>query len=261
MLLEEKLEIINNFRPIDDTFMRKIFDNHNRVTQEVLRIILERNDLIIEEAKAQKSLNSIRGHNVILDVCAKDSKNNHYDIEIQRAKDGADPKRARYNSSILDTNMLPQGVKYKDLKETYIIFFCENDIFKANKPLYHIERRIKELGYKIFEDFSHIIYVNGEYNNNDKIGLLIKDFFESDYKNIHCKELSNRVKELKTTESEIQNMCDAMEKIEKEGRKEGRNNLLKMQIKNMKSKLIEPLEIANILCVSLEEVLNIYNNL
>lgn len=44
-----------------------------------------------------------------------------------------------------------------------------------NLPLYHIERKITETD-ELFDDGSHIIFVNGQYVNPDDIGKLMHDF-------------------------------------------------------------------------------------
>ena len=52
----------------------------------------------------------------------------------------------------------------------------EHDIMKHGLPLYHYDRICRETG-AYLEDDSHIIYVNGAYQNpNDSIGRLMHDF-------------------------------------------------------------------------------------
>ena len=57
-----------------------------------------------------------------MDILAVDSNNRIYNIEIQRSDRGADAKRARYNSSLIDANITEAGDKYDALTETYVIF-------------------------------------------------------------------------------------------------------------------------------------------
>ena len=45
--------------------------------------------------------------------------------------------------------------------------------------MYHIDRYVRETG-KLFEDGSHIIYVNGNYKGDDEIGHLMQDFHQTD---------------------------------------------------------------------------------
>lgn len=47
-----------------------------------------------------------------------------------------------------------------------------NGVSLKGLPLYHIDRYVRETG-KLFEDGSHIIYVNGNYKGDDEIGHLM----------------------------------------------------------------------------------------
>lgn len=55
-------------------------------------------------------------------------------------------------------------------------------------------------GLTLFDDGSHIIYVNGNYRGNDEIGQLMKDFHQTDPKNMHYEALAQGVKHFKETE-------------------------------------------------------------
>lgn len=77
---------------------------------------------------------------------AVDGNGKIYNIEIQRSNAGADRKRERYNSSIIDANILDVGKEYEKLPESYVIFITENDVLEKGKPIYHINRYIEETG-------------------------------------------------------------------------------------------------------------------
>lgn len=51
-------------------------------------------------------MKNLIGRDIWLDIDAIDDLGTEYDIEVQRADKGADRKRARYHSSILDAHML-----------------------------------------------------------------------------------------------------------------------------------------------------------
>lgn len=48
-------------------------------------------------------------------------------------------KRSRYYQSIIDMSNLNAGTEYDELKDTYIIFICLNDIFHKGLPVYSFE--------------------------------------------------------------------------------------------------------------------------
>ena len=100
------------------------------------------------------------GRDICLDIDADDETGKEYNVEVQRADKGADRKRARYHSSILDAHLLQPGEDFSELPETFVIFITENDVFGNGKPLYRVERKIEELN-EPFDDGEHIVYVNG----------------------------------------------------------------------------------------------------
>ena len=74
-----------------------------------------------------------------------------------------------------------------------------NGVSLKGLPLYHIDRYVRETG-KLFEDGSHIIYVNGNYKGDDEIGNLMQDFHQTDPDNMHYKELSQEIRHFKEVE-------------------------------------------------------------
>ena len=65
----ELLEIIRNFRLMDDTFMSKVFED-KACAELLLRIILGRDDLTVQEAVTQYELKNIQGRSAKLDIYA-----------------------------------------------------------------------------------------------------------------------------------------------------------------------------------------------
>ena len=126
---------IQKFCLMDDTFMNKVFED-KKCTELVLRIILDRDDLVVDHVNCQLDIKNLQGRSIRTDILAHDSKNVIYNIEVQNDDTGADPKRARYNSSLLDANITEAGDKYSQLKETYIIFITKNDVLGKGLPIY-----------------------------------------------------------------------------------------------------------------------------
>ena len=75
----------------------------------------------------------------------------------------------------MDSRLLKKKQEFKELKDTYVIFICQHDKFKENKPIYHVDKIVIETG-KVFDDGAHIIYVNGKYRGEDDFGKLAHDF-------------------------------------------------------------------------------------
>ncbi|WP_022754047.1 Rpn family recombination-promoting nuclease/putative transposase, partial [Butyrivibrio fibrisolvens] len=134
------LKQIKYFRLMDDEFMSKVFDGDIPSTELMLRIIMDDDQIKVIEVVAQYEIKNLQGRSARLDIKAVDKDGRLFDVEIQRADKGAVAERARFNSSIIDANQLKKKQTYTDLKESYVIFFTENDVIGGNKPIYHVER-------------------------------------------------------------------------------------------------------------------------
>ena len=117
------------------------FDNYVEGMQLLLRIFFGCDDLVVKHVVAQQSADNLYGRGVRFDVLAEDSEGKLYDCEVQRANEGAIPRRARYNSSMMDSRELAKGADFSKLPETWVIFITENDIYGEGFPLYHVEQK------------------------------------------------------------------------------------------------------------------------
>lgn len=215
---EEYLHRIQNLRLIDDNFMTKVFED-KECSEFLLQVILDRDDLTIREVHSQYGLNNIQGRSARLDILAVDEQNKAYNIEIQRNDRGAEVRRARYNSGLMDANITEPGDRYDQLYETYVIFITENDILKAGLPIYHIERTIQETGMP-FGDGTHIIYVNSQIKDDTKLGRLMQDFTCTNPDDMNYPVLAQRVRYFKEDTKGVATMCRAFEEVREEGKRE-----------------------------------------
>ena len=217
----KSLERIKRFRLLDDTFFTVCFEGDGACTELVLRILLGRDDLKVLENKTQFSVKNLYGHSVVLDVLATDSTGQTYNIEVQRADKGASPRRARYNSSLLDGHILVEGDAYDRLPETYVIFITENDVLGKGLPLYRIERMIVGTDNE-FGDGSHILYVDASHTDESAVGRLMHDFRCAEPEQMHYAVLAERVRYFKEDRKGVSFMCKIMEEVKAEGFEEGR---------------------------------------
>lgn len=215
---QEDLERIRNFRLMDDDFMSKVFEDKD-CAEFLLKIILERDDLTVQEVHGQHDLKNLQGRSVRLDILAVDHANRTYNVEVQRSDHGAGAKRARYNSSLLDANLTEKGDKYDTLNETYVIFITENDVLQGGLPIYHINRMIEEMA-KPFGDEAHIIYVNAQIKDETALGKLMHDFSCTDPNQMNYPVLAQRVRYFKEDTKGVTNMCRAIEEMREETARE-----------------------------------------
>lgn len=213
-------KLVDGLTLFDDDLMSRVFDKNIEATELILRIILERDiKVICVDGQDELKNHEVGGRNITLDVHALEENGEEIDIEVQGNAAGANVKRARYHSSMLDSRMLREGQDFKKIKNSYVIFIYRHDKYKKGLPLYHIDRYVKETG-ELFDDGSHIIYVNGSYKGNDEIGRLMADFHQINPEHMHYMTLAQSVKHYKETEEGRGQMCEAVEKYAKEYAKE-----------------------------------------
>ena len=196
----------------------------------------------------------LQGRGVRFDVFARDSKGREYDIEIQRANDGAEPRRARYNSALMDANALKSGEDVGKLRDTYVIFITENDVMKRGKDVYVFDRVDKYDGLELC-DGTHIIYVNGATQSTSEIGKLVHDLLCPDAAEMYFDVLKKQVSKFKNSEEGRRYMCEAMERIEARGEARGeRKTMLATAKRMLKSGMLALKDIAKFSGLSLAQV-------
>lgn len=208
---EEDLQRLRGFRLLDDDFMTKVFED-KACAELLLRIILTKNDLTVNEVYGQLSLKNLQGRSARLDVFATDNAGKVYNIEVQRSDRGAVAKRARYNAALIDSNITEPGDEYQALNECYVIFITENDVIGEGLPIYHAERMLVETG-KPLGDEQHILYVNAQIKNETALGKLMHDMWCVEAEDMHYGILADRVRYFKENKEGVETMCRAMEEM------------------------------------------------
>ena len=247
---QEDLQRLRGFRLLDDDFLTKCFEGDTASIELVLQIVLEKLDLKVLDVRTQVFVENLLNRSVRLDILATDSTGAKLNVEVQRSDKGAGRKRARYNSSMMDANLLKKGEDFDKLPETWVIFITENDVMGKGLPLYPIEWRFLETG-KRFEDSSHILYVNGAYRSDTPIGKLMHDFSCTDAADMYYGILADRVRFFKESKEGIEIMCRAMEDMRNQTLKEGMINVAK---KMLEDGTITLEKIAEFVGLSIDEV-------
>ena len=258
---------IQAMRLMDDDFMTVVFDGDNEITEFLLRILLNRDDLRVKKVTTQKEKRNLFGRSVRLDILAEDTKGKVYNVEVQRADEGASPKRVRYNQAMLDSHSLKKKEDFTQLPETYIIFITENDYYGLGQPFYKVRKSIelatKDSTYLPFDDGCNIIYVNGRYRGDDALGKLMHDFNTPNADEMNYSELAEKVRYHKQETEGVRTMCRIVEEYGKEreafGRAEGlKRGVHENAIANAKNALTLGLsleQVSQITTLPLEQVL------
>ena len=187
----------------DDYFFTKCFSGDNECSALILRIILDRDDLTVIEARTQNWIQNIKGHSVKLDLFCRDAEGNIFDVEIQKIKAGASSRRARFYSAVMDTRSLGKGKSYDDLPESYVIFITHEDAIGEGQAVYEIERYVKGT-WREYGDGTHIIHVSANLTEKGTpLGKLMHDLRCADPDEMHYTELRNKARYFKQTEEGV----------------------------------------------------------
>ena len=215
--------------PIDDLMFCKMAE-HKEFCEEILRVILEDDGLTVVEAIPQWQGKNLSGRSVVLDAKCVTGDGRQINIEVQKADDDNHLKRARYNASILTTNIAKTGKKFEFIPDVCIVFISKFDIFEGGLPLYHIDKVVRETG-QVIDDGLTEIFVNTVNYDGSKPARLMKLFTENDaYSNDEFPVTSELKSRLKSSEGGSRVMNEILEKLisdekrksEKRGRKEGK---------------------------------------
>ena len=202
--------IVKTLCMMNNKFMNAMLDDNIPATQKMLRVIMKNDKIKVISVCVQNFIQNLFGHSAQLDILAEDENGRRFNVEIQRADEGAPAKRARFYSSSLDTVFLKAGHDYEELPETYVIFITENDVLQRNLPIYNIDRYIGQ-NMELFNDGSHIIYVNSKIQDDTPLGKLMQDMYCTDPAKLNYKEFAPQMEFLKHSKEGEGEMRDLFE--------------------------------------------------
>ena len=203
-------QVVDDITLMNNRFMNKVFDGNIPATQRMLRVILKNDKIKVRTVSVQQWLQNLYGHSAQLDSLAEDENGTQFNVEIQRNDEGASAKRARFYCGALDMHFLDTGEKYEALPEAYVIFITENDVLKKGWALYNVQRCLTNNG-EVFEDGSHVVYVNAACQDDTPLGRLMQDLNCKNPAKMHYKELADTVNYFKTTKEGEANMTSVIE--------------------------------------------------
>lgn len=215
MDLQEKFKRVQDLRLIDDVFF-EVFARDIPACQEILRTILEDDNLIVHDVIVQSSERNLYGRSVRLDALCTFGNGVKCNIEVQRSDNDNHLRRARFNASSITVRESDPGEKFENVKELYIVYISEFDFLEGNLTTYHVDKMIRENGMCV-DDGLHEIFVNTAVDDGSTIADLMKCFTS---KEIHSKQfpaVTRRFNELKS-EGGASIVCNVMEKYLKEER-------------------------------------------
>ena len=186
-------------------------------------------------------------HGIVIDAYIEETPGQHgddaevdaniYDIEPNKYKEGAEPKRGRYYHALMDTKILKTGVEYKDMKNVTIIIILPYDPYGKDRMVYTISNQCEEDGTVEYEDGLKTIYLytkgkKGE--TSQKLRDMLRYIEEStqenavndDLKNIH--RLVTEIKHDEEVELSYMKLWEIEARMRREAIEEGREEGLKI---------------------------------
>jgi hypothetical protein len=214
----EKIERIKQYRPIDDVFF-EVLARDIPLDQEMLRLILNDDKLIVEDVIVQSDERNLYGHSVRLDALCILGDGSRCNVEVQRSDNDNHLKRVRYNASMITVKDSDTGTDYALIPEVYVVYISEFDIFEKNRIVYHVESVIEETG-GVVDDGLHRIFVNTNVHDGTDIADYMRHFKETGFEDPKFPCFTKAVKALKETEGGQESMCKIMEEYATEYAKE-----------------------------------------
>ena len=218
MTKAEMDQAIKSTRPIDDELARVIFKDERapELVQTILRTIPALKNVVVTKVNTQYDMPSLGfGKEYRLDIYATDSKGRSYDIELQRAKDGADPRRAFCQLAVLASEHVKKGQMPEVLPPTYVAFVTETDVMKKGKFLV-CARMVDEDGDELAVD-QYIAYMNAAYTDPEgkttQCAAIAHDFLCSEPENMPVpvmRELTHKYKNTQDRVMELSAVIDEM---------------------------------------------------
>ena len=156
----EQATIANNF------IFYKVMRHNPDVCKELLEILLEFKIERIEMSQEEVVDIDFASKGIRMDVYARDCDGlKAYNIEVQTTDTNELPERARYYQGVMDVDLLKSGQQYKELKTTYIIFICLDDVFKKGLAKYTFENLcLEDTETKLNDRTQKVFYICKNYD-------------------------------------------------------------------------------------------------
>ena len=216
--IEEKKRKVQDFRPIDDAFFEVLADDAN-FCQEMLRIILDDDELAVEDVIVQNSARNIYGRSVRLDALCTFANGKKCNVEVQRSDDDDHLRRVRFNASSIAVKDSQAGKKFKTIEDIMVVYISQFDLFEGNRVIYHVDSVIRETG-EIVDDGLARVFANTQVKDGTIVSKYLDYFLKKEVNDSKFPELTKRMNYLKHQEGGLQAVCEVMERYEKKAAEE-----------------------------------------
>lgn len=209
---QEDLQRLRDLRPLDDDFMRAMFEDNLPLVEFTLRTITERPDLEITRFRTHAdSRRKIDPESVLLAAWGTYDSGKSVMLEIHRETGEIERRRATYHAGALDLeNFDPSTQEYNELPDAFMIFIRDSGYPGEEDPVTIIQRYCRETRLPV-NDGACILYVNAQYRGDDGLGRLMHDFGCSNPDDMVLDLMAQRARYLKENPEGVEMMCRVME--------------------------------------------------
>ena len=221
---EQREEKVRSLRPIDDLLFQELAED-KAVVQEMLRVILSDNGLIVKKVTPQRIISNTRGRRVQLDALCRLGDGRECNIEVQRADNDDHLRRVRYNASGITWTRTKAGTPFKDIRDLCVIYISEFDFLKGGYTLYHVDKVVRETGERVNDGLEEI-FVNTSIDDGSAVADLMRCFLQAEVSTKEFPELTRKMQWVKHTEEGVSTMSSVIERYYGEELQEARKEAL-----------------------------------
>jgi len=155
----------------DEYLFETILLRNKELTKQLIEKLIDIPDIKDIEYISVEDVhhNTHKNKGVRIDVYIKSQTGVAYIVELQRKDTKEIEKRMRYCQAVSDSRQLPKGKSspYKNLKDSYVIFICREDIFGEGLYKYTFENICLELDGLKLKDGAYKIVFNTQGSKGD----------------------------------------------------------------------------------------------
>ncbi len=254
-------ETTEKLRIIDDSLFRLI-SSYKGVCQEILRTLLDEDNLEVLEVISQETITSLH-REIILDALCQLNNGRLCNIEVQKGSNNNDIKRVRFHTSVITANKTPKGTNFEDIPDVIIVYITEYDALDNNQAVTIIQRcQCVDDVYQPVMDGEAIIFANTIIKDDSEQSELLQLFLNRGvFQNEKYPALSEAINYFKETEDGETVMCELVESYARDYAKEYAEEYAKEVAKKMLRKNTSIEDIVEITGLSTDDVKNILESL
>ena len=192
--LKQPVQTNNNLRPFDEPLFYSIGKHRPEIMEDFMRVLLNDDSIEFKDSAVNIIPAEITPDGLMItEFCTYTKSGTHvcfitdkYDAQnlIYKIQWYEDYKTMQFIKDNTDYSLIPDMI---------FIVLMEKDSFNDKEAVYEMIRHIKGTD-EVLDDGLKILYINGEYKGNDKLGDYIHDFICDDADDMRIDSIKEAVK-------------------------------------------------------------------